>query len=323
MMLEEIGFYTLSDKRAINTSAFSPMWRCEMILTHQCNFSCVYCRGLRNDCIGDMPLERAIWVLNRWADDGLKNLRFSGGEPMLYPHLSRLVSHANSVSVERIAISTNGSFPLPAYMNLVELGVNDFSISLDACCASMAEVQANAKGFWNTLTVNIRELSQVTYVTVGVVLTDDTVSDTADIVSFAHDLGVDDIRIISAAQWNSLLVVRNIPENILDVHPILRYRVGNMLAGRNVRGIQETDAHKCWLMQDDSIVAGRWHFPCVIYFREQGDPVGHICDTMREDRIRWLNSHDTFNDPICRRNCLDVCIDYNNAVNKRMIRAEV
>lgn len=46
MKLEEIGFYTLSDNRALNVSAWSPMMRCELVLTDRCNFRRPYCRGL-------------------------------------------------------------------------------------------------------------------------------------------------------------------------------------------------------------------------------------------------------------------------------------
>ena len=36
MNLKNIGFYTLTDDRAKNTSATSPMYRCEMIVTDRC-----------------------------------------------------------------------------------------------------------------------------------------------------------------------------------------------------------------------------------------------------------------------------------------------
>jgi hypothetical protein len=47
MKLEDIGFYTLSDNRALNVSAWSPMMRCELVLTGRCNFRHPYCRSLR------------------------------------------------------------------------------------------------------------------------------------------------------------------------------------------------------------------------------------------------------------------------------------
>jgi hypothetical protein len=215
--------------------------------------------------------------------------------------------------VERIAVSTNGSAPFSEYQNLIDCGVNDFSISLDACCASFGDVMSGVPGEWERVVENIKRISELTYVTVGVVLTEKTIDTAVDVIKFAHDLGVADIRIISAAQYNQVVRnVQNIPQYILDSHPILRYRVGHFLEGRNVRGIQETDCHKCHIVKDDSAVAGSWHFPCVIYLREGGSPIGEVGPEMRQERMEWFHEHNSYLDPICRKNCLDVCIDYNN-----------
>jgi hypothetical protein len=34
----------------------------------------------------------------------------------------------------------------------------------------------------------------------------------------------------------------------------------------------------------------------------------------RSERLAWIKANDTREDPICRKNCLDVCVDYNNRV---------
>ena len=311
MKLEEIGFYTLSDDRAKNVSSTSPMMRCEMILTNRCNFSCPYCRGHEH---GELPLEDAKLGLSLWIKDGLQNVRFSGGEPTLYKGLPELVKMAKDGGVKRIAISSNGSRPWRIYQELLDLGVNDFSISLDACCASMGDTMAgNVNGAFNKVIENIRELSKHTYVSVGVVLNETNVAETIDIVKFADELGVADIRIISAAQFNQLLDgVVNIEQEILDRHPILKYRVEHIKDGVNVRGIKESNCHKCHLIQDDSVIAGNKHFPCVIHMREGGAAIGNVGPNMRQERIDWFNSHNTFEDNICRENCLDVCINMND-----------
>ncbi len=319
-MLDDIGFYTLTEHRARNTSAVSPMWRCELLVTSRCNFKCTYCRGFGHfseDCLGDIPLERALETLTYWIRDGLKNIRFSGGEPTLYPYLNTLVSFCRGCGVECIAVSTNGSQDFAVYEQLLDSGVNDFSISLDACCASLGNKVAGITGKWNQVVQNIKKLSSLTYVTVGCVFTPDTEETLSDVVVFAHSLGVADIRIVSAAQWDKLSVP-DIPPAILKQHPILNYRVGHCKTGRNVRGIKESDCHKCHLAQDDSIVAGQWHFPCVIYLREGGQPIGKVNSTMRQERLAWIEQHDSFQDPICRKNCLDICIDYNNAAEKHL-----
>ena len=313
MRLETIGFYTLSDDRALHVSAVSPMQRCEMILTDKCNFRCPYCRGLRADCKGDMDPDLALETLERWCDDGLQNVRFSGGEPLTYRNLFDLVWYCRHRAVKHIAISSNGSFPLGDYEALIRYGVNDFSISLDACCASYADRMAGVSGKWERVTSNIREIAKRVYTTVGVVLTEENAPQVCEIVKFAHDLGVADIRIIPAAQEGNMIEgVEKIPQEILDAHPILKYRVNNLLQGIPVRGIQEYDTHTCYMALDDSVVAGNHHYPCVIYLREQGEPIGRIGPNMRGERVAWVAQHDTHKDPICKKNCLDVCCAHSN-----------
>ena len=99
---------------------------------------------------------------------------------------------------------------------------------------------------------------------------------------------------------------------LLDVHPILKYRVQNILAGRNVREILESDTNKCPLVLDDMAVMGDYHFPCVIYMRERGEPIGKVSKNMRQERFEWFKKHDSKKDKICVTNCLDVCIAHNN-----------
>jgi len=314
--LENIGFYTMEDSRAEKISGSSPMWRCELILTERCNFTCPYCRGLREDCQGDMTLDRAKEIVGLWADEGLRNVRFSGGEPVVWKDLPALVEYTKERGVERIAISTNGSAPLHYYENLIDLGVNDFSISLDACCSSYGDKMCGGcPGMWEKVVSNIREISKLTYVTVGLVFTEETISTCKDVVMFAHDLGVADIRVISSAQYNEALTdLLDLPDEILNAHPILKYRITNFRNGLKVRGLKKEDSPTCHLVQDDMAIAGDYHFPCIIYLREGGNAIGKVGPGMREERVQWSKSHNCHEDPICRGNCLDVCIDFNNKV---------
>ncbi len=315
MKLEDIGFYTLSDERARQCSESSPMWRCELILTDKCNFNCKYCRGLREDCSGTLDFNEAMRVLDFWIDDGLKNVRFSGGEPTLYHRLPELVGKCDLADVGRIAISTNGSMSREYYDELLAEGVNDFSISLDSGCCSIGDDMAGKVGSWEHTVDIIEYLSEKTYVTVGMVFTEDNVDDSLRAVCLAHDLGVSDIRVISAAQYNKALEkLVDLPEKILDAHPILKYRIDNFKRGRNVRGITESDSQRCSLVLDDMAIAGGFHFPCIIYMREGGDPIGKVSSDMRGERKEWSETHDCMKDPICKEMCLDVCIYYNNKV---------
>jgi molybdenum cofactor biosynthesis enzyme MoaA len=308
MKLEEIGFYTLSDKRAATANETTPLQRCELLLTDRCNFNCPYCRKTG---ISDLGFEQAKRTVQLWLDQGVRNLRFSGGEPTLWPRLVDLVKFANKPFVKHIAISTNGSAKTELYYELIEAGINDFSISLDACCASTAQKMSGGLPIFDVVINNIEKLAKKTYVTLGVVLTPANLEEVYNIVELALDLGVSDVRLISAAQWDGELNIK-VPQEAMDKFPILRYRINNFNSGRNVRGIQDTDCNKCPLIRDDIAAMNGKHYPCIIYLREGGELIGDIGMNMRAERTAWYNKTNTHCDPICRQNCLDVCIDYNN-----------
>lgn len=314
MKLEDIGFYTLSDWRASQSTKHSSLWRCELLLTNKCNFKCPYCRDNDNPLKSSLPFPEAINILEYWCNHRLKHLRLSGGEPTLYPNLIDLVVYAKNRGVERIALSTNGSASLNLYERLIDAGVNDLSVSLDACCSSFGqEMCGGVKGAWEKVVENIRELSKLTYVTVGMVFSDKNISQARESIEFASSLGVADIRVISSAQYNQAIeALQSLPEHILEKHPILKYRVNNHKAGIPIRGLLDDDSHKCPLVLDDMAVRDGKHYPCIIYLREGGKPIGEMDNNIRDDRYSWYLKHNTSLDGICKQNCLDVCRQYNN-----------
>jgi MoaA/NifB/PqqE/SkfB family radical SAM enzyme len=306
MRLEEIGFYTLTDERAKNVSVNSPLYRCELLITSRCNFDCVYCR--KRTC-PDITLKEAINIIKYWSKEGLKNIRFSGGEPTLHKNLSNMVRYAKSNNIQRIAISTNGSASLNLYDELINSGVNDFSISLDSCCSDVGNAISKSDKWQHTVDV-IKYVSKKVYTTVGIVLFEKNIDEIEDLLKFASGLGVSDMRIITAAQWNKPLKL----DIEIGNYPILKYRLNNIKNNRNVRGIGLNDNHKCPLVLDDMAVEGNYHYPCIIHLREGGNPIGKISENIRQERLNWYETHDCYNDPICKNNCLDVCVDYNNKV---------
>lgn len=313
MKLEQIGFYTLTDKRATFANETSPMWRGEILLTDRCNYRCIYCQGL--PVKNDIPLELSIQAIDTWIADGLKNVRFSGGEPTLYQGLLTLVDRCRQGGVERIAISTNGTASLSYYKGLIDAGLDDICISLDAIMPSLAHKMAGVTNtHWKRVVQNIKELSKLTYVTVSIVLTSENACYTKDIVRFSSELGVSDIRIVTASNLHHDIVdaITDIEQDILDNYPILRYRIQNYLNGWDARGLRTSDARRCHLVKDDCVIAGKWHYPCGVYLREGGAPIGLINPKMREERIAWFGTHNTHDDPICLQYCSDIYVEYNN-----------
>ena len=153
MRLEDIGFYSLSDERARRSTERTRLERCELLLTRRCNFDCPYCRKVGPP---DISLFDALRILNDWGSERLRNIRFSGGEPTLWPYLMGLVEEARAwACVEHIALSTNGSASLDwsaagtvAWLDVDPpggtLAASDF-IAVDVC------INANA----NSLAVDV------------------------------------------------------------------------------------------------------------------------------------------------------------------------
>src|ERR1039457_2954874 len=238
-MLDGIGFYTLTEERAANASLHSRLVRAEILLSARCNFHCPYCRGVGGP---DMDFAVVSSLLQRLIDNRLFGVGFSGGEPTLYRRLPELVRQARDGGVIWRAVSTNGSLPWRKYQELLEAGVNDFSVSLDACCAADGDRMSGSKGLWGRTVQTIRLLSEQTYVTVGVVLTEDNIAQASEIVAFAAELGVSDIRVIPAAQHSAVLPSVEVAPELLERFPILRYRLDNLNHGRQVRGLSESDS---------------------------------------------------------------------------------
>ena len=310
-MLDKIGFYTLTDERArrVALNPNPPLSRCEILLGGRCNFSCPYCRHVGGP---DASVDDVHDTLRLWIENGLKAVRFSGGEPTLWGGLCDAVAFA-AKNIKHVAISTNGSASWGTYAALIAAGATDFSVSLDACCAADGKRMAGGvDGAWDIIVNNIKRMSRLVYVTVGVVLTEENQANLLEIVEFAHSLGVADIRVIPAAQHGDSLQVANLP--ISDSHPILSWRLARIKAGKTVRGICSSDSKKCSLVLDDMAVMGKKHYPCIIYLREGGKPIGDVGPNMREERRAWYESHRSDCDPICSRNCLDFCVAHNNRI---------
>lgn len=318
MKLEDIGFYTLSDHRAKHATHNSQLQRCELILTSACNFNCPYCMPIKDECQGTLPIERAKDIVDKWTDHGLRHIRFSGGEPTLYKHLAPLVGYCKKKGVERVALSTNGSAERSLYGKLLDAGVDDVSVSFDACCSATGDTMSGRKGMYRKVVENIEWLASKVYTTVGVVLTRNNLPELFDIIAMASGMGVQDIRVIPAAQFGSTCSVRglDIPPQVLDKHPILAYRLRRFYEGEHVRGLRSTDTKRCPLVLDDMAIAGNYHFPCIIYFRQYGKAIGTVDDKsieeIRAERKEWFENTNTHKEPICKGTCLDVCVDYNN-----------
>ncbi len=113
-------------------------------LLNTCNFSCVYCVS---DDTGDLPvlntpqyhtektlgpeeLTNLIAAVHRLT--GLKSVRLTGGEPLLYRNLYELIENIRKIGIRDIRLTTNAYYLKGKAARLFEAGVRSVNISVDA-----------------------------------------------------------------------------------------------------------------------------------------------------------------------------------------------
>ena len=60
-------------------------------LTDECNLNCIYCYLDKENKRNDLSLNQYKVIIKYMAEVGIKKIKFTGGEPTLYPYLNELI----------------------------------------------------------------------------------------------------------------------------------------------------------------------------------------------------------------------------------------
>ncbi len=105
-------------------------------ITDRCNMRCIYCNShlaphlTHDDILRYKEIQKIVKAAARL---GVKNLRITGGEPLVRPDVAALIELLYLIEgINDISLTTNGVF-LKKYLDeLVEAGLNRVNISLDS-----------------------------------------------------------------------------------------------------------------------------------------------------------------------------------------------
>ncbi|MEG0584648.1 MAG: GTP 3',8-cyclase MoaA [Cetobacterium sp.] len=104
-------------------------------LTERCNFSCVYCMPNGQDkkqCRDLLTESNYKQIIQIFRELGIDKIRFTGGEPLLSPHLENLIEFSKNLGIQDIAITSNGQGLSKNLIRLKEKGLKRVNISLDS-----------------------------------------------------------------------------------------------------------------------------------------------------------------------------------------------
>jgi GTP 3',8-cyclase len=113
-------------------------------VTDRCDLKCRYCmpeegvEWLSKDKL--LTLDEKIRVVETLVELGIDRLKITGGEPLLYPHLTELVGHLSRLPLKDLSLTTNGTQLELLAKPLQRAGLKRVTVSLD----SMNEVKFKA-----------------------------------------------------------------------------------------------------------------------------------------------------------------------------------
>jgi GTP 3',8-cyclase len=106
-----------------------------LALTRACNLRCDYCMPTGQLCVArqdELSFDQFMAIIKGGAHMGIKKVRLTGGEPLLYPQLIRLVESIKSTpGIESVHITTNGTLLKGLASDLVAAGLDSINISMD------------------------------------------------------------------------------------------------------------------------------------------------------------------------------------------------
>ncbi|MFA6089364.1 MAG: GTP 3',8-cyclase MoaA [Candidatus Woesearchaeota archaeon] len=104
-----------------------------MSITNRCNLSCAYCHKEGNpNTDKEMTLEEIKERLSAAQELKIKELKITGGEPLLRKDIIQIVEIAKECNFTDISITTNATLLAPIAQNLKDAGLTRINIGCDS-----------------------------------------------------------------------------------------------------------------------------------------------------------------------------------------------
>jgi molybdenum cofactor biosynthesis enzyme MoaA len=336
-----------------------PLHRVTVFLSYGCNLRCPYCKTIARtpDELERAPQKQGVFsvehfghVLDALGEAPIAHLHLTGGEASLVPGVVEMVRQAKQRGVGCVSMTTNGTAGAARYLALVEAGLSELRFSIDAGDAALGAQLTGAGGAaWARSVQALRVVAAARDAGAAVRVLANTVVGLSNraalggIVRFLLEQGADDVKLITdvdlkgqLADFDQLPAVRAELEAVLaaspaEALPLLRRKVATVFAPDAI-GLEdgqaqgrEQGAWRCFIPLSERTVDTQAYYPCSVYLREGGAPIGRVDEpaaTQREATARWVRTHECRSDAICRKYCLHCTRGFNDAANTERARFE-
>lgn len=329
--------------------AHTPLHRLTLFATYRCQLRCPYCRtpAWTADDLRRFPQKRHSYdlaafkaLMSSLGGTPVRHLHVTGGEATLVPDLPAMVEHSRTIGIPHVSLTSNGTLPWPRIEPLVASGLTELRISIDAHEPALGGHFTGRSDAWSLAVANLarlvrlRETQPSFFLIANTVITAANRHAIAAIVRFLIELGVDDIKLIASVDDTPTLgrfaeaaALLGEARDLLapysdDAFPLLRRKLDTVFDEDAVGLKQVTsdrrDDWRCYIPLTEITADRVFYYPCSVYLREGGAPLGRIEEPMAQRRakaVRFVRDGRCLSDPICTRYCLRCTGQFNSAAN--------
>ena len=168
-------------------------------ITSKCNQNCIYCFREQNAI--DCTITESMGILEYLISSGIKELTWSGGEPLLYQGLENLLRTSYEHKIVN-KINTNGALLTPERLKQIAEYIDMFTLSLDSVDpvinAKLGRGATHQEQICNVVK-RIKEQYPNKKVTINVVLNRFNLTSLQDLVARLNELPIDGVRLFQVS----------------------------------------------------------------------------------------------------------------------------
>ncbi|CAG0934926.1 Putative mycofactocin radical SAM maturase MftC [Thermoflexales bacterium] len=200
-IVEEVLTAPADFRRAVSERVMYPPVYVKVKLFFGCNLKCAMCNHWRETREPPLSITRFREVLAELAELGCRKIHFSGGEPLLRPHVPDLVAHATQLGL-RTTLTTNGTLvDKEMAKRLVEAGLRGVNVSIDSPDRKLHDQIRGERGAWKKAAQAVKYFRRYAHkgklnIRLNTVVGRYNYLSLAPLADFAHELGADALNLI-------------------------------------------------------------------------------------------------------------------------------
>ena len=172
-----------------------------LYLMDSCNLNCIHC-WINPSFAHEQPTKKHLSIpelkdiFEQAIELGLKRVKLTGGEPLLYPHFIELVEHLKEKKIA-MSMETNGTLITENIANTInEAKFSHVAVSLDGAEAQTHEKIRRVKGSFRMAVDGAKRVASKKVPTqIIMAVYKDNIKEIESVARLAHDIGVNSLKL--------------------------------------------------------------------------------------------------------------------------------